>query len=34
MKGGDGQDDAIKFEQDALIEMNQDRNKLKTKLDM
>lgn len=29
----DGGDDAIKHEQDALIEMNQDRNKLKAKLD-
>ena len=33
MKTSDGQDDAIKFEQDALIEMNQDRSKLKAKLD-
>ena len=29
----DGGDDAIKHEQDALIEMNQDRNKLKAKLE-
>ena len=33
IKTSDGQDDAIKFEQDALIEMNQDRSKLKAKLD-
>ena len=31
---GEEKDDAIKHEQDALIEMNQDRQKLKTKLDM